>query len=66
MHEMQTIVTDVCGVCLSVRLSVSLSVSLSVLNATNDPHSEVDLHTWLHCAGSFGIAFAKLLWPSCP
>jgi len=26
MHEMQTIVTDVCGVCLSVCQSVSLSV----------------------------------------
>jgi len=26
MHEMETIVTDVCGVCLSVCSSVSLSV----------------------------------------
>jgi len=31
MHEMQTIVADVCGVCLSLRLSVT--------NALNDPGS---------------------------
>jgi len=35
MHEMQTIVTDVRGVCLSV----SLFVCLSVTNALNDPGS---------------------------
>jgi len=40
MHEMQTIVTDVCGVCQSVCLAARL-----------------------HCVGSFGAAFAKLLWP---
>jgi len=43
MHEMQTVVTDVRGVCLSVTRLNSAA------------------HTV--CAGSFGAAFAKLLWP---
>jgi len=42
MHEMQTIVTNVRAVCLSVRPSVRQSVC----------------HV-----GSFGAAFAKILWP---
>jgi len=47
MHEMQTIVTDVRGVCLSVCLYVTRlnSVARAV------------------CVGSFDAAFAKLLWP---
>jgi len=44
MHEMQTIVTDVHGVCLSVCLVTAAQLAR------------------LHCAGSFGTAFAKLLW----
>jgi len=51
MHEMQTIVNDVRGVCLSVRLSVSLFVT-----PLNSAARAV-------CAGSFGAAFAKSLWP---
>jgi len=46
MHEMQTIVTDVRGVCLSVCLSRGSS------------------RRRVQCVrGSFGAAFAKLLWP---
>jgi len=47
MHEMQTIVTDVRGVCQSVRPSVCLSVCYSARAV---------------CAVLFGAAFAKLLW----
>jgi len=43
MHEMQTIVTDDCGVCLSVM--------------------RLNLATRAVCAGSFGAAFVKSLWP---
>jgi len=43
MYEMQTIVTDVRGVCLSARPSVC--------------HAARSV-----CAGSFGAAFARLLW----
>jgi len=51
MHETQTIVIDVRGVCLSVSLSVCLTDTRlnSVARAVR--------------AGSFGAAFAKLLWP---
>jgi len=47
MHEMQTIVTDVCNVCLSVYLSV--------MQLNSAVHAV--------CAGSLSAAFAKLLWP---
>jgi len=47
MHEMQTIVTDVCG--------LSLSVCLSVTRLNSVVHAV--------CAGSFDAASAKLLWP---
>jgi len=53
MPEMQAIVTDVCGVCPFVCLSRMHQMT---------PHGEADLRL-LHCAGSFGAAFAKLLWP---
>jgi len=49
MREALTIVTDVRSVCL-------------VANALNDPTQRSRLETWLHCAGSFGAAFAKPLW----
>jgi len=47
MHEMQTIVVDMHGVCQSVRQSVTQ------LNAA----------ACTVCAGSFGAAVAKLPWP---
>jgi len=48
MHKMQTIVTDVRDVCLSVSQSVCLSRGLS--------------RQRVQCVqGSFGAAFAKLL-----
>jgi len=47
MHEMQTIVTDVRGVCPYVSLSVT---------RLNSAESAV-------CEGSFCTAFAKSLWP---
>jgi len=58
MHEMLTVPTDVCNVCLSVSLSVSLSICLSRgLNwwrrVQCTPHAV--------CAGSCGAAFVKLL-----
>jgi len=46
MHEMQTIVTDVRGVCQSVHLSRMHKMTPAQL----------------HCVGSFGAAFAKVLW----
>jgi len=49
MHEMLTILTDVHGVCLSVSLSVTWLQSAAAPCAM--------------CAGSFGAAFAKCLWP---
>jgi len=51
MHEMQTIVTNVHGVCLSVRLSVCLSVCHA--------GAQLGFTVW----GSFGAAIAKSLWP---
>jgi len=51
MHEMQTIVTDV----------PFLFVSLSRMHRVT-PHGKADLRL-LYCARSFGVAFAKLLWP---
>jgi len=48
MHEMQTIVTDVRGVCLSVRPSICHGAKFG---------GECSV------CGSFGAAFAKLLWP---
>jgi len=45
MHEKQTIVTDVRGVCPSVCYAAKLGGACSV------------------CVRSFGVAFAKLLWP---
>jgi len=50
MHEMQTIVTDVRGVCQSVRPSVSLSVC----HAAQLGGRRVQ--------GSFGAASAKRIW----
>jgi len=47
MHEMQTIVTDDRGVCLSVGLSVM----------------QLNLTAHAVSAGSFGAAFTKSLWP---
>jgi len=52
MHAMLTIVTNVCGVCLSVCL-------LRCLNRRQ--RVQCTLHTV--CTGSFGAAFAKCLWP---
>jgi len=52
MHEMQTIVTDVCGVCLSVCLSRGLN-----------RRRRVRCTPRAVCTGSFGAAFIKLLWP---
>jgi len=51
MHEMQTIVTDVCGVCLSVCLSRG-----------SNRRRRVQCTLRAVCAGSFGAAFAKCLW----
>jgi len=49
---MQVIVTDMCSVSLSVCLSrMHLMTPLRLVE------------NWLHCVGSFGAAFAKLLWP---
>jgi len=45
------------------RCARCLSVSLSVSNAPNDPAQRIGLETRLHCAGSFGAAFVKLLRP---
>jgi len=50
MQEMQTIVTDVRGVCLSVCPSVCLSVTW------------LNLVARAVCVESFSAAFAKLLW----
>jgi len=59
MHGMQTILTNACGVCLSV--------SLSVTNAPNDPGSaspSAAVHVaYAVCTGSLGAAFATSLWP---
>jgi len=52
MRDVLTIVTDVRGVCLSVSLSRSLTRRQCV---------QCMLHAM--CAGSFGEAFAKCLWP---
>jgi len=57
MHEIQTVVSDVRGVCPSVCLPVCLPRMHRMT-----PHDEADL-TVLHCAGTFGAAFAKSLWP---
>jgi len=54
MHEMQTILTDVRGVCLSVYLSVCLSRGLNRRRRVQCTPRAV-------CAGSFGAAFVKLL-----
>jgi len=59
MHEMLTILTDVGGVC--VCLSVSLSVCLS--RGLNRRRRRVQCTPRAVCAGSFGAAFVKLLWP---
>jgi len=59
LDEMQPIVTDVRGVCPSI----SQSVCLSITNAPNYLTQRSRLETWLQGAGSFGAAFAKLLWP---
>jgi len=48
----QTIVTDVRGVCLSVCLSRMHRMTPLRLVVTR-----------LHCAGSLGAAFVKLYWP---
>jgi len=59
MHEMQTILTDVCSVCLSVCLSRMHWMT------------PARLYCWWRCvqcmpravcAGSFGAAFTKCLW----
>jgi len=59
MHEMQTILTDVHGVCLSV--------SLSVTSALNDPGlaslSVATRAVYVVCTGLFDAAFTKCLWP---
>jgi len=53
MHEMLTVLTDVCGVkCLSVRLSWGLC---------RWRRMQCMLHAV--CMGSLGAAFAKCLWP---
>jgi len=52
MQQMLTILTDVCCVCLSVCLSRGLN-RLRRMQCT--PHAM--------CAGSFGAAFAKCIWP---
>jgi len=52
LHEMQTIVTDVRGVCLSACLSRGLN-----------RRRRVQCTPRAVCAGSFGAAFAKCLWP---
>jgi len=57
MHEMQTIVTDMCSVCLIISLFVCL---LQMHRMT--PHIVADLRR-LHCVGLFGAAFAKWRWP---
>jgi len=49
MHEMQTIVTNECGVCLSV------CPSIRELDAAQLGSQRMQ--------GSFGAAFAKQLWP---
>jgi len=46
-----------------VRPTDVLGVSLSVTNAPNGHARRSGLETRLHCAGSFGTAFAKPLWP---
>jgi len=56
MHEMLTIVTDVRGVCLSVCPSVRQSVCQFVTRLNSAAMRAV-------CEGSFGAAFAELLWP---
>jgi len=50
MHEMQTIVADLRDVCPSVCLSVCMPVTRLKSTARA-------------VRGSFGAAFAKLLWP---
>jgi len=47
MNEMQTIVIDDRGLCLSISLSVTW----------------LNLVAHAVCMGSFGAAFAKSLWP---
>jgi len=58
MHKVQTIVTDVHGVCLSVCLSVT--------NTPNDPGSALLCGAISGSAcrvcGSFRAAFAEYLW----
>jgi len=47
MHEMQTVVTDDCGVCPYVYWSVTqLNVAVHAV-----------------CVWSFGVTYVKLLWP---
>jgi len=53
MNEMQLIVTDVRGVCLSVSQSVCLSVCLSVYHTAQ---------LGFTVRRSFSAAFAKSLW----
>jgi len=59
MHEMLTIVTDVRSVCLSVCHTAvrAVSVCLSVTRQC------VQYLSCVVCAGSFGSAFTKCLWP---
>jgi len=54
MHEMQTIVTDVCSVCQSFQ-SISQPVSLSVTPLNSVAHAV--------CTGSFSAAFVTVPRP---
>jgi len=51
MHEMQAILTDVRGVCLSVSVTRLKSAAARAV------------YVACLCAGSFGAAFVELLWP---
>jgi len=64
MHELQTVVTDVCCVCLSVGLSVSVSTCQSVSHGGHSVQplpNHFGLLLWLYVCLSSGKYFCIIL-----
>jgi len=62
MLKMQTIFTDVCGVCLSVTNALNNPGSASLCWVIGGGGGGACSVHCAVCAGSFGAAFAKCLW----
>jgi len=65
LHRMQTIVIDVCGVCLSVCVRQSQMHRLTLTRLSCAVQSVVARAVYAACrvCGSFSAVFAKYLWP---